>query len=100
MCRAVKVLGEHCAVPVVAVGGLVLELTVTAGSGCAALGQLREGAVEGLQSRLGWVSSGCAWGGFPWDLPCVCCWLGAAAWMRQGRTVLILEPLKGCVWYL
>lgn len=75
--QAVEVLGEHCAVPVVAVGGLVPELTVTAGSGCAALGQLGEGtvvAVEELQSRLGWVSLGCTWGGFPWDVLCACCW--------------------------
>lgn len=65
VCRAVELLGEHSVVPAVTVGGLVPELTVTAGSGCAALGQLREGAVvavEGLQSRLGWISLGCAWG--------------------------------------
>lgn len=61
VCRAVEVLGEHCDVPVVSVGGLVPELAVTAGTGCAALGQLGEGAVdavEGLQSGLGWVSLG------------------------------------------
>lgn len=77
MCRAVEVLGEHRVVPVLSVGGLVPELAVTAGSGCAALGQLGEGAVvavEKLQSGLGWVlgmclgwipgvgSWGCAWG--------------------------------------
>lgn len=41
----------------VAVGGLIPELAVTAGSGSAALGQLGEGAVvavEGLHSELGW----------------------------------------------
>lgn len=59
VCRAVQVLDEHRVVPVVAVGGLVPELPVTAGSGCAALGHLGEGAlvaVEVLQARLGWVS--------------------------------------------
>lgn len=77
VCRAGEVLGEHRVVPVLSVGGLVPELAVTAGSGCAALGQLGEGAVvavEKLQSGLGWVpgmclgwipgvgSWGCAWG--------------------------------------
>lgn len=59
VCRAVQVLGEHRVVPVVAVGGLIPELPVTAGSGCAALGHLGEGAlvaVEVLQAGLGWVS--------------------------------------------
>lgn len=63
VCRAVEVLGERGVVPVVAVGGLVPELPVTAGSGRGALGHLEEGAlvaVEVLQARLGWVSSGCA----------------------------------------
>lgn len=57
MCRAVEALAGHGVVPVVAVGGLVPELAVTAGSGSAALGQLGEGAVvavEGLHSELEW----------------------------------------------
>lgn len=63
--RAVEPLAERPVVPVVAVGGLVPELAVTAGSGSAALGQLGEGAVvavAGLHSGLGW---------FPRDVLCV-----------------------------
>lgn len=63
VCRALEVLGELRVVPVVAVGGLIPELPVAAGSVCAALGHLGEGAlaaVEVLQAGLGWVSSGCA----------------------------------------
>lgn len=75
MCRAAEILGEHRVVPVVAVGGLVPELAVTAGSGCAALGQLGEGAgvaVEGLQARLGFLGVCLGWDSSGFFRMCLC----------------------------